>query len=153
MTTYIIAPADPESAEAYMLLQELSTVLTGITGSSGVASFAITDVCGPRSVFVIGRDAQGTPLGCGALRPLDQDIAEIKRMYARPGSSGIGSALLAFLEDQGRLFGYTKLWLETRRINERAVRFYLRHGYNVIANYGKYSGNPEAICFGKDLIG
>lgn len=151
MNTYSITPADPESADAQPLLQELSSVLAAITGASGTASFNVGDARLPRSLFVIARDERDTPLGCGALRPLSDEIAEVKRMYARPGTHRVGSAILAYLEEAARNLGYTTIWLETRRINERAVRFYLRRGYNVIANYGTYINRPEAICFGKDL--
>jgi ribosomal protein S18 acetylase RimI-like enzyme len=47
--------------------------------------------------------------------------------------------------------GYSKLWLETRIINERAVEFYKKRGYHQISNYGKYVENEKAICFEKIL--
>ena len=80
-------------------------------------------------------------------------IAEIKRMYSRPGSTGVGTAILVHLESEAARMGYDALWLETRAINERAVRFYERRGYSRIPNYGKYIGNPNAVCFEKRLIG
>ncbi len=72
-------------------------------------------------------------------------------MYARPGTRGVGAALLAHIEDAAAGFGYTALWLETRHVNTRAVAFYLKHGYQIIPNYGKYAGRPEAACFAKDV--
>jgi ribosomal protein S18 acetylase RimI-like enzyme len=72
-------------------------------------------------------------------------------MYARPGTRGVGAALLAHIERAAAGFGYRELWLETRRVNARAVAFYLGHGYAGIDNYGKYAGRPEAVCFGKRL--
>ncbi|MGX9944513.1 GNAT family N-acetyltransferase [Bradyrhizobium sp. BTAi1] len=48
-------------------------------------------------------------------------------------------------------FGYHAIWLETRRVNARAVAFYERHGYRRIPNFGKYAGRPEAVCFEKRL--
>ena len=79
------------------------------------------------------------------------DLGEIKRMYAKPGTRGVGAALLAHLEREAQGFGYRELWLETRRVNLRAVGFYRAHGYIEIANYGRYVGRAEAICFGKRL--
>jgi hypothetical protein len=87
-----------------------------------------------------------------ALRPLADGVAELKRMYARPGS-GAGRFVLAALERQALAFGYTEAWLEMRRVNGRAVGFYEKHGYLVIPNYGKYAGKPEAVCLGKHLVG
>ncbi len=105
----------------------------------------------PRALFVLARTPDGELLGCGALRPLTADVAELKRMYARPGTQGVGAALLDHLERAGAAFGYRALWLETRRVNARAVRFYQRHGYRPIANFGPYAGRLDAVCLGKSL--
>ncbi len=72
-------------------------------------------------------------------------------MFAIPGSKGVGSSILAFLERRASEFGYGQLWLETRKVNQRAVSFYERHGYHPIANFGRYIGRPEAVCLGKFL--
>lgn len=142
---------DPSARDSLLLMEELSTALESITGDSGNASFDIDDVCGPAGRFVVARDAAGLALGCGALRPLEPGVAEIKRMYARHGTSGVGSAVLRFLEEQAQALGYQALWLETRLVNRRAVDFYEARGYHRIANYGKYIGNPLAVCFEKQL--
>lgn len=145
--------ADPTSPESRQLLEALSQTLQRITGSSGTASFDVRDVQGERACFAVARLDSGEAVGCGALRPLAPDIAELKRMFAAPGSQGVGHALLSFLEQEARAFGYEQIWLETRRVNERALRFYDRHGYAVIDNYGRYVGRPEAVCLGKRLTG
>ena len=145
-----IEACDPDSADATALLGELSAALASITGSSGQASFSADDARVARSLFVVARGDGGELLGCGALRPLDGDVAEIKRMYARPGTRA-GQVLLEHLERAAATFGYRETWLETRRMNLRAVAFYRKHGYAEIANYGKYVGHPDAICLGKPL--
>lgn len=142
---------DPTARDSLLLMDELSTALEAITGDSGRASFDIDDVVGPAGCFVVARDGAGLALGCGALRPLEPGVAEIKRMYARHGTSGVGSAVLRFLEDRAEALGYQALWLETRLVNRRAVDFYEARGYRRIANYGKYIGNPLAVCFEKQL--
>jgi ribosomal protein S18 acetylase RimI-like enzyme len=150
---FAIVAIDPDAPDASMLLAELGAALAAITGSDGTASFDAADVRGPRSCFLVAYGADGNAAGCGALRPLeplDGGVAELKRMYARPGS-GAGTHLLAALERQAQAFGYRAVWLETRRVNERAVAFYVRHGYAVIPNYGKYAGRPEAVCLGREL--
>ncbi len=146
-----IDACDPDDPAALPLLEALSKALAAITGDSGQASFAAADTRVPRSTFVVARDAGGELLGCAALRPLDGEVGEVKRMFARPGTKGVGSALLAHIEHAARAFGYEQLWLETRRVNTRAVAFYERHGYAPIPNYGKYIGRQEAICLAKDL--
>lgn len=92
------------------------------------------------------------PVGCGAIRPIDENIAELKRMFAKVKTKGVGTQILAYLEMQAKKLGYSAIWLETRLINEDAVSFYKKKGYSKIPNYGKYVGNTEAICFEKKLI-
>ena len=149
-TQFIITPENPESGDAIGLLNELSESLTSITGNSGSASFDATDVSVPRSLFVVARNMEQKAVGCGALRPISNDVAEIKRMYSN--ERGAGSAILKYLETKAFEMNYREVWLETRRVNEYAVNFYLRHGFQPIPNYGKYLGNPDAICFAKTLI-
>ncbi|WP_284197076.1 GNAT family N-acetyltransferase [Chitinimonas prasina] len=146
-----IQAEDPASLDAQLLMDELSAVLAHITGDSGRASFDPDDVRAANAAFVVARNNTGQAVGCGAFRPLGDGIAEIKRMYSRPGHQGVGSAILAHLEERARTLGYQTLWLETRKVNERAVGFYRARGFQTIDNYGKYVGNTKAICFGKQL--
>lgn len=146
-----IRAEDPASPDAAALIDELSAALAAITGDSGRASFDPADVRVPGALFVVARDPGGQAVGCGAFRPLAQDTAEVKRMYARPGTRGVGRALLAHLEAQAAMLGYRALWLETRAVNQRARRFYAANGYAPVPNYGKYAGNPQAVCLAKQL--
>lgn len=147
-----IADEDPGAADAALLMRELSVALALITGDSGAASFNADDVRGAGGCFVLARDAAGRALGCGALRPLQPGVAELKRMYARPETQGVGSALVAHLERRAAAMGYRELWLETRLVNTRATQFYLRHGYRRIDNFGKYAGQAAAGCYAKVLL-
>ncbi|MBH9553064.1 GNAT family N-acetyltransferase [Inhella gelatinilytica] len=142
---------DPDGAEAQALLAQLGATLATITGSSGAASFDAEDVRVARAGFALGRAGNGVAVACGALRPLEPGVAELKRMFAAPGTKGAGAALLAFLERKATAWGYEQIWLETRRVNTRAIAFYERHGYRVIPNFGRYVGRPEAVCLGKRL--
>ncbi|QCR36662.1 GNAT family N-acetyltransferase [Nissabacter sp. SGAir0207] len=143
--------AAAEGADATLLMEELSRMLLSITGSSGRASFDAEQMQQPGCCFALAYDPHGNPVGCGAFRPLEEGIAEVKRIYARDGARGVGSALLAFLEAEARRLGYRQVWLETRLVNLRAVRFYLAHGYREIAAYGDYIGKADAVCLGKTL--
>jgi ribosomal protein S18 acetylase RimI-like enzyme len=142
---------DPETPDALALIDELSVALARITGDSGRSSFDADDVRVAGALFVVARNVNGEAVGCGAFRPMAEGVAEIKRMYSRPGNPGVGSAILAFLELQAAALGYSTVWLSTRAINQRALEFYRARGYTPIRNYGKYAGNPESACFGKHL--
>ena len=142
---------DPGTPDGIALVDELSSALAAITGDSGRSSFDAGDVRGAGARFAVARNAGGQAVGCGAFRPLVDGVAELKRMYARPGNPGVGSALLAFLEAEAASLDYRALWLETRVVNQRAVGFYRARGYSQIPNYGKYVGNDRAICLAKQL--
>ena len=146
-----VALEDPAGADALALVVELSAVLEALTGSTGQASFDPDDVRLARAGFALARDAQGRAVGCGALRPMADGGAELKRMFARPGTRGVGVALLQFLERQAADWGYAALRLSTRRVNERAVAFYLRHGYRPIAGYGRYADSDVSLCLEKRI--
>jgi ribosomal protein S18 acetylase RimI-like enzyme len=146
-----VEPSDPASLEALALIAELDAALQAITGDSGASSFDPEDVRGPQAVFVIARDAHGKAVGCGALRPLLPGVAELKRMYARPGS-GAGRQLLAALESHALALGYEEIRLSTRSVNARAVDFYRRHGYAEAPAWGKYVGSAVSVCLGRRLL-
>ena len=146
-----VSAEDPAGADALALMAELTAALTAITGDGGQASFDPADVRGPRACFALARDAHGRALGCGALRPMAGDTGEVKRMFARPGTRGVGVALLRFLESEAARHGYRALRLSTRLVNARAVGFYERHGYRRIPGYGRYAGSEVSVCFEKAL--
>lgn len=147
----VILAVDAAGPDAQQLLDELSAALLRINGDSGRSSFDV-EAATPRGGFYLARDAAGELLGCAALRPLgeaDSAIGELKRMYARPGSTGVGAALLAHVEAQARAHGYLALHLSTRVANTRAVAFYARHGYVPVLAWGKYVGAAQSSCLGK----
>lgn len=149
--TITIIDSQPTDSAALGLIDALSARLAAITGSDGRRHFQ-PDAQAPRSCFLLAMEG-AAPVGCGALRPLDPpDVAEIKRMYAHLPGRGIGSRLLAALEERARGFGYRLVRLETRKVNQIAVAFYLRHGYAVCDNYGPYVGRAEAVCFEKRIV-
>lgn len=97
-------------------------------------------------VVLVARDDDGTALGCGALRPLADGVAEVKRMYVVPAARGRGvaRAVLAALEDAARDRGWTTVRLETGPRQPEAIGLYTRAGYRPIAAFGGYVGAADA---------
>jgi GNAT superfamily N-acetyltransferase len=95
----------------------------------------------------------GAPLGCGAVRRLDQATAELKRMFVAPGirGQGVGRALLRALEDEARGLGARRLVLETGIRQRAALALYRKTGFAVIPAFGEYVDSPTSVCMGKDL--
>ncbi|MBE5975798.1 MAG: GNAT family N-acetyltransferase [Paenibacillaceae bacterium] len=145
-----VLEADINTDESLSLLKELSGSLNHITGNSGESSFSIDDMKDEKSIFVIARRGSKAA-GCGAIRRIDDSTGELKRMYAKEQGLGVGTSILNFLENKALEFGYSRLICETRKINVGACSFYIRNGFHVIPNYGKYQGRDEAVCFEKRI--
>ncbi len=105
------------------------------------------------SLFLLARDPFGVAVGCGGLRQLDGDHAEIKRMHVAPQARGTGVAtvVLRALEDAAVARGWTHLVLETGTEQPEAIRFYEREGYTRIPLFGPYVGSTVSVCLRRDL--
>jgi GNAT superfamily N-acetyltransferase len=97
------------------------------------------------AVVLVATDDDGTPVGCGALRPLGPDSAEVKRMYVVPQARGRGvsKVLLAALEAEALHRGWTTLRLETGPDQPEAVGLYTGAGYSPISAFGHYVGDRD----------
>jgi GNAT superfamily N-acetyltransferase len=150
-----IASADPRGAEALALLAEAVTeARTRYPEEFDPAAPAPTNAPVPsRGVFLlVHRDS--VPIACGALRPLDAQRAEVRRMFvtgsARRG--GIARRLLAELEAHARRLGFQALRLETGNRQPEAIALYEAAGFRRIPAFGAYIGDPYSVCFEKSLV-
>jgi GNAT superfamily N-acetyltransferase len=141
---------NPDDEKVLTITEELSENLYLRFGSDGKNSFQDWQNDNSEFVFVVA-EIDKEIVGCGAIRPMDHNTAEVKRMYAKYPGKKIGQTILSFLEDKALTLGYINLVLETRVKNKSAVQFYQKQNYKVIPNYGKYTDRPEAICLGKSL--
>jgi len=97
--------------------------------------------------------AEGVPVGCGAIKPVDADAMEVKRMYTLPAwrGKGVASRVLAELEQWARELGMERCILETGLRQPEAIALYESNGYEPIPNYGPYAGVANSRCFAKVL--
>ncbi len=147
---------DPAGAAGQALLWALTLELRAIDGDrgeDGLASLTLGDLLSPDTTFVVAR-LDGQPAGCGALRPLEPGVGEVKRMYTAPWARGNGVALavLTALEEHARQRGYQALRLETGDRQLAALRLYERAGYRPIPCYGRYASRAWSRCFEKQLV-
>ena len=101
----------------------------------------------PRGALLLARSAAGAPLGCVALRPLDGDGCEMKRLYVSPAArgTGLGAALLRAIITEARGLGYRAIRLDTLPDMAAAQAMYAAAGFRPIAPY--YDGAAAGTIF------
>jgi putative acetyltransferase len=154
--TITIASADLTAEVSRALIRSLNDELSGVYSEPGATHFRLDpeDVAGGRGTFLI-LYREGTPIGCGALRLLDAETAELKRMYVIPTArgTGLGRRLVTALEKEARALGVRRLVLETGVRQKAALALYRATGFHPIPLYGEYCLSPEtSVCLGKELL-
>lgn len=143
-------PQPSEDERVKDLIARLNHTLKGMTGSDGSVNADLATFSQTGGLFLLALK-DGEPVGCGGYRQLDPVTCEVKRMFSLPAGKGTGKEVLNVLEEKARDDGYQRIWLETRKINQNAIGFYLNNGFHVIENYGVYRGVRDAVCFEKRL--
>jgi putative acetyltransferase len=142
-----IAPEPLDSADARRLISELDAHLNSLYPPED----NFTDLP-TADVFLIAR-LDDAAVGCGAVRFLDADTAEVKRMYVAPAArgDGVGRQLLDGLEQFARGRGAHRLVLETGPLQVEALALYQRAGFAPTPCWGDYAHGNNSICYEKLL--
>jgi putative acetyltransferase len=76
-------------------------------------------------------------VGCGALRPIDDRVCEMKRVYLWPPvrGKGAGRVLIGTLIETAHELGYEQMRLDTLPSMTRAMEIYRSLGFKEIAPY------------------
>jgi GNAT superfamily N-acetyltransferase len=146
MTLIDVECVPPTSNLAARLLQryyrELDSRLAGGFDLDQTAAVSEAELLAPHGAFLVA-NLGGRPVGCGAVRKLDETTAEIKRMWIDPAvrGRGVGRRLLAALEDAARALGCHVVRLDTSTDLVEALALYRSAGYRDIP---AYNDNPYA---------
>ena len=152
-STLSIASDDPIGETARKLIHELCEELSGRYGAPP-SPFSPSEAARKRTIFLVAR-LGGEPVGCAALRRIDDLTAEVKRMYVAPSGrrKGIARRLMAALEDHAAKFNYRAIRLETGILQPEAQRLYESCGFKHIPAFGAYVHDPRCVCYEKILDG
>ena len=86
----------------------------------------------PDGIILIARDNNNNPIGCAAVRPLDNcSSCEMKRLYVRPQARGLnlGRKLTEKIVEYAKLRNYSKLYLDTLPSMVTARKLYFDIGF------------------------
>ncbi len=149
-----LTPESLTSDVAQALIARLNAELEVRYPEEGANHFRLDpdEVAPGRGVFLVAR-LDGRPVGCGAVRKLDETTGELKRMFVDPAvrGHGVGRALLDALEREAAALGVRRVLLETGERQHEAVALYRRSGFVPIAPFGEYIGSPLSVCMEKML--
>lgn len=154
MVSLEIIKVDPQGADALALLREAAIEARGLYPEifpSGTP-WPVNQTSPERGVYLIGY-LEDKPLVCGALRPIDRDCVEVRRMFvtAKARRKGLAQDMLRELERYSAGFGYSLMRLETGNRQLSAMALYERLGFKRIPAFGDYVDDPLSVCFEKSV--
>lgn len=114
------------SLDVSLCFQDFDGELAGLPGSYAP----------PRGRLVLAWRS-GEPAGCVGLRPLDDNVCEMKRLYVPPDHRGfaVGRVLATSVIDAARDIGYAAMRLDTLSRLEAAIALYKTLGFVEIPAY------------------
>lgn len=89
-------------------------------------------------------------IGCAGIRKFKDNIAELKRMYIKPGYRGVGlgKKLLEIALLRAKELDYSKIYLDTLSSMKSAVKIYKTAGFKEIRPY-RFNPSEDVLFFGK----
>ncbi|HLO16489.1 MAG TPA: GNAT family N-acetyltransferase [Anaerolineales bacterium] len=139
-----------DSTDAQVLIAELESELAPLYPSESRHGYSIERLLAEAVAFFLVRE-NGTPAGCGGVKVVGTEYAEVKRMYVRPQFRGLGLArlMLDHLADYAQRHGVRVLRLETGIHQRAAIGLYERMGFQRIPPFGEYKEDPLSRFYEK----
>lgn len=147
---YLIAGTDLEYTHAVTLFKEyaqwLNIDLSFQHFDDELLSLK-TMYAAPNGGIVLCKD-QDEFIGCVGIRKIDNDIAELKRMFVKPAyqKQGIGKILLEKAIELATALNYKIIRLDTLNYMTAAIKLYKQNGFYEMPSY-YYNPNETAVYF------
>ncbi len=150
MTGYILANTDDEYKHATLLFKQYVTLLNIDLRFQNFDEelLALKIMYGKPNGGVILCEYEHKFIGCVGIRKIDNDTAELKRMYIQPAyqKKGIGKGLLDKAFELAKTLNYKAIRLDTLNYMEPAIKLYKQYGFYEIPAYYN-NPNKTAIYF------
>jgi putative acetyltransferase len=147
-----IAPEQPDAADARTLIAELEAHLEPLYPRASRHGYSVEQLLAEGVAFFLIRE-NGVPAGCGGVKLVGSEYAELKRMYVRPQFRGTGLAKLMLKHLTGYVEGrgIRLLRLETGIHQLAAIALYERMGFRRMPPFGAYLEDPLSRFYEKRL--
>ncbi len=152
MDNIIIKEVKSNHPHLHELINKLDKELKDRYPEEGIYGLDFSDPKVKDTFFIVAY-VNNISVGCGAIRPLNSDSVELKRLYVHHDyrKKGIASKLLKYLEDTAKRKGYHNIKLETGPYQPESIVLYEKNGYEQIELFGEYDNSKYSICFEKKI--
>jgi len=152
MHAFLLKRTNSDDPDFVALVRHLDAELAIRDGDEHAFYSQFNKIANLKNVVVAYQDERA--VGCGALKPLEENVMEVKRMFVFPElrGQGIASKVLSELERWATELGARVCCLETGMKQPEAIALYTKSGYERIPNYGQYAGVENSVCFEKKLV-
>jgi GNAT superfamily N-acetyltransferase len=151
-----LRPSAVDAPVAHELLAEYFAGRAEAFPGSYTTAFPAPEVFAPPAgVFVVVRDDDERPVGCGGIRRIPDGPAgiryEVKHLFLRPETRGRGwgRLLLDDLERRAREWDAAELVLDTHHTLEAAGGLYASSGFETVE---PYNDNPNATVWLRKVL-
>ena len=150
----IIKPDNLTSPQIHQLLQQHLQSMALHSPPESIHALDIDALRQPGITFWTAWE-NGELLGCGALKELDAQHAEIKSMRTASAHlrKGVANALLAHIMDEAKRRSYQRLSLETGSAAafEPAHRLYAASGFALCGPFAGYAADPYSVFMSREI--
>ena len=145
----VVGPDLPSRPDVVSLLEEHLADMYATSPPESVHALDLTALLRPEITFVTARDGDGTLLGCGALKRLDDGHGELKSMRttAAARGRGVAAAVLEHLLVLATERGHTRVSLETgpQPFFAPAHALYRSAGFEACGPFEGYGEDPYSL--------
>ena len=145
---------DPVAFEA-MMVEYFQVMINKLVHAGGPANSAVEfaadtmahldDLKPPGGRLLLATREDGMLMGCGVIRKIRPDAAELKHMYVRPEMQGLGLGRKLFemrIAEAGNM-GCKMLYAVTITGNTAMLSMYEEFGFRYIPRYPENANSPE----------
>ena len=109
----------------------------------------IQDVLPPNRRTLLAYGSDGLLLGCGVIKKIRPDAAELKRVYVRPAArgTGLGRRILEMQIAEVRRMGCRSLYADTVKANTSMLIMFEKLGFSTIPRYPENANGAKLEPF------